>query len=295
MKTHTYSTFSIILILLLSAFFLGCGGSSGPQEVTIYRTGTQGLVMAFHQGSPPVTVKENADFKILVDVANLGAYDISNGVIFLTNVVEQDLTLVDSKEKPLNLKGRSQDYPYGEKEFLSWSLRTKQVATPPIATQISLAAEYSYQTDTDINICIDPDLYGEVRGKKSCTMQEQIALSNGQGAPVAVSLVTITGIFDKSESSGQVDFKIALSNVGTGNIGSFSNPGQDAITAVVTLSGVPIQCDSSTIKLSEGNGELICHVAYDQKAETVKLMHVKLNYLYNQRLEVREISIIHNR
>ena len=231
------------------------------------------------------------EFRIVLDLANDGAFDITNGEVYLTNVIGQDLSISGSEFQSINLHGRSQDYPAGEKKLYSWVARANTVPET-LTTRMGFAAEYSYRTDADIPVCIDPDVYNEVQGKKPCVMQEHIALT-GQGAPVAVTSVDILRSFDATESSGLVDFKITVSNVGNGEIsvGSLSSSQPDYLTAQVTISGQPVNCDESKISIENGKGEVICHIRYNLKDATVGLLHVRLDYIYRQKIEPREIRI----
>jgi hypothetical protein len=83
-------------------------------------------------------------------------------------------------------------------------------------THLYLTTCYDYRTEFSQNICIDSDVYN-LNKDKACTPQN-IALSSGQGAPVAVTKIETRIIFKSQENTIQPQFTIHLKNMGQGNI-----------------------------------------------------------------------------
>ena len=78
------------LVLLLSLFLLGCGSSPGDDLSDYnFKQGLAGLELSFLDNSPPDKIYPHSDFRIVMELKNLGAYDIDNGEINLLGLEEK--------------------------------------------------------------------------------------------------------------------------------------------------------------------------------------------------------------
>jgi hypothetical protein len=275
--------FALITLLMIAiAVAIGCGGSNPGDNVF---AGSTGLIMNYHQDSPPAEAYSGKPFMIIVDVTNSGAYDIEEGTIYISNLVEDDVSIIGDRSKPINLYGRSKYAAEGERTSIVWNAQAKNI-NEEVTSTIGVTAEYLYKSHSTTSVCIDPDILGLKKGRKACTMQKDISLGD-QGAPVAISAVKLDVITDGS-NAGEVYFIFSIQNVGGGEVSSGT---LNTVSATASLSGKPLVCESRTITLEEGVGELSCKANYSVPSEYTAVLDVELNYNYKQTLPAQEIII----
>ncbi len=222
-----------IIFLSLLFFILGCSGVK-QQQIPEFRSGTQGLEFEFLKNAPPTIVFEESAFPAIVKVKNLGAYSIEAEQALLTLGVERDYTnevSVDvggrvnsesSSEKIKNeavftLPGKTLVNTKGDEEIVSFTITPSRIDPQSETHKTSLIATlcYPYQTELIASVCIDPDPNNIRTTKKSCTVQD-ISYSQGQGAPVAITMVQPQIIPGKSSIKPQ--FLITIENKGKGEV-----------------------------------------------------------------------------
>lgn len=261
-----------------------------PEPIPTQYHGSTGLSMEFHPSSPPSSVNPGRGFKIIINLVNQGASDITDGIVYLTNIVEDDLTIEGSRSKPFTLYGRTENIPAGERGVVSWDVTANAKETVE-KTKISAAAEYSYTTNSVTSLCIDPKRdtdTGISNIGKACKMETEITLTD-QGAPVAVKKIITSIDQDKKE----ILFAIGVQNVGGGFVsaGSIGSTALDQLDAEVKLAGQTIPCESTRIGLEEGLGEIICTGKYTQETAYTTTLQINLDYVYRQTLAAKEIEI----
>jgi hypothetical protein len=284
-KAHTI--FAVAVLLLLSSFLAGCG--TGSDIPTPY-TGSQGLYMEFHPSSPPASVNPGKSFRIIIYLSNYGASDITSGRVYLTNIVDNDISVVGDKSKTFTLYGRTDKIPQGEKKVVTWdaSAISKQ---DHVVSEISAAAEYGYTTNAVTPICIDPARDTDTGFNnigKPCIMQREITLTD-QGAPVAVKQI----IADIDPDAKQITLTIGVQNVGGGYIsaGTIDTSYLGFLDSEVKLAGQPIICESSRIAITDDVGQIVCYADYASDTAYTTTLQIKLDYIYRQTLSAKEIEI----
>ncbi len=204
----------VFLLLLCFILLVGCqqGGEKNPGD---FRTGTKGISMSFVPNSPPDKFLGDSKLEVAVQVKNEGTTSIENsnglgGNIYLSGY-DGNIIKFDKNVDGINLLGGRSSYdPVGEtdiKEFPATITLTQGVDS--YRTTIMATACYSYETMAIPMICIDPDPNSINTKQKACTTKN-IALSGGQGAPVAVTKVELI------PTSEKLRFNIQISNVGGG-------------------------------------------------------------------------------
>jgi hypothetical protein len=277
-----------ILIITLS----GCDGTGSGGVLPDPHTGSTGLTISFHTDSPPDEVDSGRSFKIIVDATNEGASGITGGIVTLTNIIDDELSVEGSKSKSFTLYGRSSYVNEGQKTSLVWPAKAAKVdADTP--TKIGASAEYIYQTNLTSGVCVDAtrdtDTTDSSRSdKKSCEMPKTMSLSD-QGAPIAVQDVGL----DIDQETQEVIFTLTIKNAGSGEVvgGSIGTGINQVGVAEVTLGGVPISCDSALVWLDNGEGTLRCSGHYTSTTAYTTSLFVKLDYAYRQVIEPKEITI----
>jgi len=205
----------LISMLLLTLFITSCK-KEGAVVTYDYRKGTEGIEMRFLQSTQRDQIYVGDEFNAMITVENKGApleptevFIVLSGPSPYTNIPVGEYTSI-------LLEGKSALFPQGGFGTVSFGPTYNiQVPSPEAdyyKTNLMATACYDYRTLASENVCIDPNPYRSVQLMQSCTPQEQISVSGGQGGPVAV-----TGI-EEHLSTERVNFIITIKNMGTGAV-----------------------------------------------------------------------------
>jgi hypothetical protein len=204
-----------IAILLIPLLILGCTGNS---KLYNKYQGTDGLVFSFAQYSPPDEVYEDRPFPVNFELHNAGAENVSYGklvVLFSADplyintskgiLLEEDLSVYDSGLRSYDPKhkaeilGRSEVYPNGERRSFGIPTDVAFAAKPIMGqrespeAEITASACYAYKTFAAASVCIDTNIYQQNLRQQSCKQQD-VTLTGGQGAPIAVTLIEVQAL-----------------------------------------------------------------------------------------------------
>lgn len=306
-----------LLLLLLLVFVSGClpGGGGGGIDINYERvySGTEGIVVGFLKNAPQDRLYEGTEFKIGLDIANLGAHTTD---VFLHLGYEKEYMVPDSEKIVFTVNGLEGKDAYNLEgnhvyEFIDAKTLAPKREDPgaealvePHEALISVTYCYDYMTTAMADVCIDTDIYGE-RLKKVCNVKA-VSLSS-QGAPVAVKKIEVE-MLPVAENNIRPQFIVTMRNAGDGTVigqgkpenacmGKVEEIGWDTIIVEATLSNEKLDCKKGKVKLDEQEGEIRCtgnSISYDQGTYTTPLV-IKLNYGYysivTQDVEiVREIA-----
>jgi len=203
----------VFVLLLLVACQFQIPTRKIPESPVIY-TGTSALEASFNPATMGNLIMcQQAD--IYVDVKNVGASDIKNGMYsFITE--DQYLTPLTERQKKFSLEGKTQYNPKGGFDQIHLRVRNTGIL-PQFETynpEIIFQACYKYSTFASAQVCIDPDI-ANLNPRKSCR-SEPVLLPNGQGAPVAVTKIE-PYMVPEGESVTPV-FAIYVQNLGFGGV-----------------------------------------------------------------------------
>lgn len=273
-----------ILILLILVFFVTGCGVTGPSakisEEEVY-TGQEGLYLEFRDNAPPEEVYDGENFPILIDFDNRGAFDIIDGSLILRTY--DNFVLESSPKKTFKLKGRSIERNVGDKEVIKFRAQAQIFPdTEVMSKTITAIASYDYETNAMTNICIDTDPFNELEitgVEKACSLGE-VELTDGQGAPVAVT--KIIPFMDEESNEIKPRFKIFIENIGDGELASIDGRPNIVSIADAKIYDDSLACDEYEIDLNKKDN-VICRFknSISKSQNTyVSLISIKLRYNY---------------
>jgi hypothetical protein len=316
----------IALLLLITFFLTSCDNTIINKEKNIH-VGLIGASLRFVEQAPPNEIYENSSFSISIIAENKGAYDLIQdkyGILSLSydplyidaSSVQTNNRVVKGPSsilfKYIQLNGKSMYYPTGSLSFLTFSnFKTSGVLgqrEKPI-TQLMASFCYPYVTVYSGIVCLDLSIAGTNLRRQVCT-QKNLALSGGQGAPVAITLVEVENQ-PVNEASVRPVFTLHIQNVGAGNVlspaynpndfervCSFSNLNRQDfntvdVQAILSTSKI-LDCVPNPVKLYSGEGLTRCQVKDNdliigsQNYETS--LNINLSYVYLNSVS-KEIAI----
>ena len=279
------------LLVLVIISISGCSNIRKPKDEAsqqTFRTGTQGLVMRFIQGSPPPEVYEGDQLDVTVEYTNKGAFDITSGYIYLSGFDKNYLRFDRDMLAGLAAKGKDEFNPLGN-IINTFTFTVSPVTMPDNADLfpqgLKATACYKYRTYAIGKVCIDPDPYGVKFEEKICDFKST-TVGGSQGAPVAVTSI------EPQTSRNRVQYKVNIANVGGGTVISNSAPIADCHSKLerTEIDKVDIRaqfsdnemiCEPSPVYITGGNGFAICHWEGDVGAEAYETsLTVQLDYGY---------------
>ena len=272
------------VIVLISA---GCiqRRTTETIEVVEYHKGTDGLVMKFIKGLPPDEIWKENEFVIGLELRNLGAEDIKNGIVRISGF-NPEFVEIEENEKVLNLMGKSPGYPSGDYNVMKFHGRNIYFAEGDVEEPagFTVSAEYDYTTYVGSVMCINPDTFKISKADDVCEVKPAI-FSGGQGAPVAIT--QIEEIISPFDDDLKIEFVIYVSNKGNGAV-----VGEVSIDAV-RLSEQELKCNTEKFKLAGKNEKKIHCSAIVKKGIGARkvLLTVSLSYKYKVSLD-KKIKIM---
>jgi len=210
--------FSLFLILILIA---GCSDTVDNSLETInFHKGTEGLTMEIVNNLPPEDIWKNSEFQIGIKLENKGPVEIKSGSITISGL-DPRYSFSDEYTKDFSLNARSYDYPEGDQKIISFNVKNTgvPVGSDEYAAAFTARAYYDYGTEASVNVCINPNIYSYINTVDDACEVQDIADTEGQGSPIAVTKVE-ERISPISENSGsiEIEFKLTLENLGKGEV-----------------------------------------------------------------------------
>jgi len=260
----------IFAFAVVSLFVIaGCGGGNNEQrpitDVDI-RKGADGLEMEFLSNAPPINVFEENPFPIAVELRNKGACHIGSQtgdcttgeegiIVFGFEQAYVGAETAGEERQEFGIKGKSIINPNGDMEFVTIDAQTKKISaqseTHP--STIFATACYPYKTIFGGSVCVDPDIYGMLKGEKACDIKA-MPFPNSQGAPVAVTKIETRMLPEIGEDKVRPHFFIFIENKGNGEVVNLSKVEKactnealepedfNSIQITATLSGKTLDC-----------------------------------------------------
>jgi len=292
----------VVILFALLLFVISCTPKTpeNAQElsaVTKYvRSGTRGVEMSFVQNVPPRQIYDTSDLVVLLELRNLGNYDLGREqfqqcIVQLGGFDKSIVRGVNERQTCGDLPGKSEfaiDGGFNTVEFESSSiLLPPDVDTyePPIVA----TACYEYRTVAAPQVCIDPDFFEITGTQRACAVRD-FAVGGGQGGPVGVTSVNVDMVGSKAI------FQIEVANLGSGRVvsprasitqcpGGLRYKDFDEVQFHAELSGggaakcVP---QEGFVRLGNGKGRFVCTFQVGNVPAYETPLRVELNYNYMQ-------------
>ncbi len=306
------SALAVFLLLVLMA----CArvGTSEP-EPTDFRTGTQGLRLAFIPNLPPPRLFDREPLNVMLEVENLGTSTVGGPLdtIYLSGFDPTIITGVSryGKKIPL-LEGRGPYMPQGGIDTVSFTATIASLSGRRIDRYdptILATACYHYETVASAQVCIDPNPYAPTRTERVCT--PTTVGTGSQGAPIAVTSVEV------EPAPGRTRFTIHIQNTGGGDVFRAEsryldkcnpyNPGLsfneidflEVLDVSVSGQDIRLTCrpldDTGHIRLTNGQASLFCETSeLIGNTPYITPLNIVLSYGYRQsiatNIEIRPVS-----
>lgn len=292
----------IVGFFLLVLILVGCRPQppEEPGEVAavtrFVRSGTFGMDMRFVQNLPPPQIYDTADLVALLELRNLGSYDLGGNKCYIQfgGFDPAIVRGVNARQLCGDLPGKNVyniEGGFGTLEFRSSSMLLPRDVDRYKPTMVATAC-YEYQTVASPQVCVDPRFFELTSEQKACQVRD-FGVGGGQGAPVAVTFVNVDMVGSRAV------FEIDIANMGGGRVVSpraglsrcpvgLRYDEFDEVRYRVELSGGSmIQCTPRDFlaRLSNNRGKIFCtfDVGNTQAYETP--LRIELNYNYMQSVQ----------
>ncbi len=276
----------ILLLIIISSliFLIGCSSDAGEVVSYNFKQGAAELNYRFIEKSPPEEIYPISNFKMILELDNQMAYDISNGKIKILGL-DPKFFKVEPLEQSFNLFGRSFSAPEGEKNYVEFS----GMAGPLFQNSDEYVGNYflifSFDSELDFqdNICLNPNLYDVY--DSGCSVETEKSYS-GQGGSLAVT--DLEEIISPAGAGGQMELRLTLNNVGNGIVGkvnliSAQLGGQEILCEIVSGGVNQSSFNKKTVIFtSEQNPvQLVCKVFLRDRSSYTSTLALHFTYDYS--------------
>jgi len=296
-----------IIILLMIIFVVSCKpDTNGKQPSDNFRTGTQGLTLNFLPNTPPSRIYDQDKLHVQIEIKNLGAFNVGNTdleKIYLSGFDTNIITQIPPGGKTISkMQGKDAFNLQGGVDIVSFESTINLENADRYNPTILATACYQYETQASENVCIDPQPFTSTARAKSC-IPRNLGLGS-QGAPVAVSSV------DVEPRPGRTDFRIQISNVGSGDVFRLENNGlskcnpQQGLNTFEDINYVSVQdifvgqdsikdsCNpKGELRLINGRATLYCNYPVQGSDAYTSTIKVILKYGYRTTIQ-KTIEIV---
>jgi len=280
----------IILLMIVLVIISGCRKQTGIDvEVIEYHKGVDGVEMKFVENLPPREIIERSNFVIGVELRNKGAYDVEAGRITVYGF-EGGYTSIDVPEIDFDIEGKKPGFPEGGYEIINF--QAKNIAIPEIVdvydAPFTVRTFYRYETEAGTEVCINPNIYSYVENRYAVCKPEEVKLTGGHGAPVAVTRIEES--FAPYGNDIKVNFIIHFQNKGDGEVI------EGVYIDEVMIADEELECVADFIEMTDDKEKtVVCSMqtSLSQGAYLAPML-VRLGYDYTSKLDktlkIRSIS-----
>jgi len=165
-----------------------------------------------------------------------------------------------------------------------------------------VTACYPYKTKMTKNICYDPTIGTQTR-TETCTFQPAIAITTGQGAPIAITNVQI----DRRDQGNKAKITLTIENKAKGNIRTINNPTVDCNGQVpgpnevnriridkIMFSGKTGNCNPTVGEqavVEAGKTIISCEFSDMGTTTSQRQLEVELSYGYVTQSAIKQIQV----
>jgi len=334
---------SLAMVLVLLLLLSGCdmiGGFGGQPANFKKYVGTSGITVMFMQDAPPTTLYELRPFPVRIELQNRGAADVNYSDMRISFsydplYIKGGLAQYDLRQYDLDntgIMGRSLAYRDGQQFMFSMptdaALETKAIPGQRESPDTTLTTSvcYKYSTFFSSDTCIDTNIYSQNARSQPCQQPKDKTVSGGQGAPIAITKISVTSIPELDRDTGvervKPQFTIGIQDVGGGYlIGPDTLKVDDAcmlkniarqetnavrieawlLNTKLVCGELPITQQRGIVQLADKSAEVVCYVPQDKLSDPIfsstqnfqTILTVNLSYIYkasaSQRLQIQRI------
>lgn len=201
-----------VTLIVFTLLLAGCKDSGGRDVSYNFKQGVSEVTFKLMKNAPPDKIYPDSNFKIIVEIDNLAAYDVDSGQISVAGLDDKYFTVYPGTQPFDLLLGRSFVNPDGDKkvlEFDGYSGQLFQNAKEYVGPYF-LQGSYHSTVEFSDTVCLNPNMYQVYDG--GCLVEDRKTYK-GQGAPLMVSEI------EEIISPGQeAEFRIKIKNRGKGKI-----------------------------------------------------------------------------
>lgn len=201
------------LLFLILVLLIGCTPSD-PAEFNPH-TGKDSISMKFFEQTPPKEAFENQPITLSVILQNLGAEDITNGVLTFStdrNLIEKDISIFN-----FDLAGKvTMIDTTGDQNFYTTNAKTKTIqGLTKQDTTIRATACFDHKTIFGEDVCINTDILNQKEKPNTCK-RSKLSFPQGQGGIISVRSVEQSSI--PAPGMGEIipQYIIEIENEGSG-------------------------------------------------------------------------------
>ncbi len=273
-------------VMGLLLFLVSCGTSGGEGLGYNYKQGVSELQVRFINNAPPDRIYSNSAFKMILELENPTAYDITDGDLKLLGLDDKYFQITPLEHPFRLLPGRSVTNPVGDRVFLEFDGTALQLieSAEEYTANYYLKMKYKSTSEFSDTICINPNLYAVYDA--GCTVEPQKSYG-GQGGPL-----TVTSLEEIISPGGtaQLEFRFIIENRGSGKI-EFVNLKKARLGSEELFCGFPretINKQSARFTDEKQQAVLICKSQLRDQSSYTTTLSLDLAYDY----EVKQMQTL---
>lgn len=273
--------FFIFFVLSISLILVGCIQNQDSLLQSNPKQGFTGLEISFLPNAPPEQIYASSNFKIIVELENNAAYDLTGGEVQILGIDKKYFDVFPLEENLDTLKGRSLTNPAGDKTFVEFPANSGNLFlnAERITRPFQVKATYASEVEFSDTICINPNLLDVYDA--GCAVETPKYYS-GQGAPVAV---TMMDEIISPGSAAEVEFRFTIENKGPGKMTSLKLNN-------ARLGNNNLNCNKQEFDLKQQSVILLCRKkSLEEPYSYTTTLFLSLNYEYEQRETSRLILV----
>lgn len=267
----------LVPLLVLSLLIMSCGSNVGEKSVSYnFKQGYAEMEAKFLENSPPEKIYPLSSFRIVLQLSNKAAYDLTNGRIEILNLPQKYFDLSTTRQNFDPLEGRSLTNPNGGLAFMEFEGFAKDLFQNAEKYTANYLVDINYNTKMEFQdtVCINTNLYATYDA--GCEVDVSKSYS-GQGASLVVN-----NLEEIVAPGSSVEFRIYLKNRGKGKIGSIDLSRADlgGKEMVCVFEGEGAEVRHAKLKKDKQEAILLCKANVGNQNSYMTTLSLDFSYDY---------------